>query len=245
MADPTAAQRRMFAKMGIAMPDGSYYIRPDHPEDLTNAIRAVGRASGSEGTSDDAQRNAVRRHIMKRAAALKRTGEIPPTWNPDGTLKHQMTADDILEHFGVKGMHWGVHKSRSAKEAERLAVVRSTSSVDAKKATAVKEKVAAKGVHSLTNKELEVLAKRMRLEQEYSKLASTPAGQSSVKKGRNFVEEQTKTARVGINAIKTGRELAKILGPLIVAAAAGAAASKATGGNSGPVRMPQLAITSG
>jgi hypothetical protein len=378
MAEPTAAQRRMYAKAGIAMPDGSYYIRPDYPDDLPHAIASVGRATGSNGVSDEEQRNAVRCHIMKRANALKRSDEIPPSWNSDGTLKH-MDVDDILEHFGVKGMHWGVHhtkeelesqagehekkaaqyvaqankakkeddellskglqssafkrvygedahkqgewqfygqngqtraqaleqthnnlrmyhnqnvraanhhakkaarlrekaaqmehgalvdeqvddilehfgvkgmkwgvhKSRSAKEAERLAAVRSSSSTDAKKALAVKEKVSEKGVHSLTNKELETLAKRMRLEQEYSKLTSTPKGESSVKRGRNFVQEQTKTAQVGINAWKTGQQVAKILGPLIVAAAAGAAASKATGGQSGPIRMPQLAITSG
>ena len=43
MADPTAAQRKMYAKMGLAMPDGSYYIRtgPEGASDLDNAIHRL------------------------------------------------------------------------------------------------------------------------------------------------------------------------------------------------------------
>jgi hypothetical protein len=234
----------MFAVSGVAMPDGSYFIRPDHPEDLTNAIRAVGRASGSDGKTDEQQRNAVRRHIMKRASALKRTSEIPASWNPDGTLKH-MNADDILEHFGVKGMRWGVHRSRSAQAAEREAGIRSTSSSDAARAHNAEVKAKTTGIHSLSNEELQHLVTRMNLEKQISVLTTTPKGKSNVSKGRDFVENQTKTAKIGISAYKTGKEVAKIIGPLLVAAAAGAAASRATGGHSGPVRMPQLAITSG
>lgn len=120
---PSAKQRRMFAKMGIAMPDGSYYIR--NAGDLSNAIMAVGRgeAAGDSG-------NAIRVHIMKRAAALKLTSKIPATWNSDGSLKQAaahmlplpsddpVDIDDFLEHFGVKGMHWGVRHSPEKLEAQ-------------------------------------------------------------------------------------------------------------------------------
>lgn len=130
MADPTTKERQQFARAGWAMPDGSYYIRPGHPKDLTNAVESVGRASGTNGVSDEEQRDAVRRHIIKRAKDLGRSDEIPSTWNSDGTLKHSepfsreillMHADDVdvwdfLEHFGVKGMHWGIRHAKSREE---------------------------------------------------------------------------------------------------------------------------------
>lgn len=114
---PSAKQRRMFAKTGVAMPDGSYYIRPGHPEDLQNAIDSVGRAAGTDGTSDEQQRNDVRKHIIKRAGVLKMSNKIPTTWNVDGSLKpsvkHDDLVDDFFEHHGIKGMHWGQHKAGS------------------------------------------------------------------------------------------------------------------------------------
>lgn len=80
--DLNAAARRHAAARGWAMQDGSFPIRPldNHGQsDLEKAIRAVGRAGGS--------RNAVRRHIMKRAQALGLTELIPETWNAGGSLR--------------------------------------------------------------------------------------------------------------------------------------------------------------
>ena len=193
MADPTTAQRKMYAASGIAMPDGSYYIRPDHPEDLGNAISAVGRASGSNGKTDEEQRNAVRCHIMKRAKALKRTGEIPASWNPDGSLMH----------FGVKGMHWGVRKSRSAVETPRA-----KPSTDAARAEKISSK-AQGGVHTLTNKELKDLTNRLNLEQQYSKL-TTPEQAKKSKDGKNFVQKYNGHAATGITAFQTTKKNAQI-----------------------------------
>lgn len=110
MAEPTTKQRKMFAAMGIAMPDGSYYIR--NANDLQNAIESVGRATPNAGESDVARRNAVRRHIMKRANALKLSSKIPDTWGSDGSLtvaSHVDVGMEFISHFGRKGMHWGEH----------------------------------------------------------------------------------------------------------------------------------------
>lgn len=127
---PTVGQRKQFAKQGVAMPGGSFYIR--NVSDLDNAIAAVGRATPNANESETARRNAVRRHIMERARFLKAESRIPDTWNSDGTLKHmqglrpnavirdefaeflaELATDEFLEHFGVKGMRWGVRRSRS------------------------------------------------------------------------------------------------------------------------------------
>jgi hypothetical protein len=88
----------MFAKMGIAMPDGSYYIR--NAGELSDAIKAVGRGN--------ADHDAIRKHIITRARALHLDKQIPSDWNPDGSEKSVMVKH-ALEHFGRKGMHWGAH----------------------------------------------------------------------------------------------------------------------------------------
>lgn len=75
--DYSADERKSMAKKGHAMPDGSYPIAD--AEDLDNAIHAVGRGN--------ADHDAIRRHIIKRAAALGLSSRIPDNWNNDGSLK--------------------------------------------------------------------------------------------------------------------------------------------------------------
>lgn len=66
-ADITAAQRRKWAKSGVALPDGSFPI-PDCSY-AEKAIRAQGRAP-------DAKRGRVRAHIRKRVSSLGCSGGI-------------------------------------------------------------------------------------------------------------------------------------------------------------------------
>lgn len=80
----SADDRKAMAAKGHAMPDGSYPIGDS--EDLHKAIHAVGR-----GGSDH---DAIRRHIIKRAAALGESGAIPENWNSDGSIT---TADNLSE----------------------------------------------------------------------------------------------------------------------------------------------------
>jgi ATP-dependent protease ClpP protease subunit len=69
--------RKRMAGNGQAMDDGSYPIADE--EDLDNAIHAVGRGG--------ADHDAIRAHIIKRAAALGLSPKIPDNWNSDGSLK--------------------------------------------------------------------------------------------------------------------------------------------------------------
>ncbi len=64
---------------GQAMKDESYPIADR--EDLTRAIRAVGRGGASH--------DAIRRHVIARAKALGASSEIPDNWGADGTLKKE------------------------------------------------------------------------------------------------------------------------------------------------------------
>ncbi|MFI1535573.1 hypothetical protein [Streptomyces anandii] len=83
-ADLSAGGRRKAAASGAAMPDGSYPITSK--ADLRKAIRAVGRGN--------ADHDAIRRHIIKRAKALGLEGMVPKDWNANGSVKTAEKADD-------------------------------------------------------------------------------------------------------------------------------------------------------
>jgi hypothetical protein len=150
MAGPTAAQKRMFAKMGIAMPDGSYYIRD--AGELSDAIKAVGRGNADHDT--------IRVHIIKRAAALHLSDQIPDNWNSNGSMKHTTIelGQDFLEHFGTKGMHWGVRNDSTsggaAKRSELISKAKNHEAISvahvaaAQHAAKEANEVYDKGVHS-------------------------------------------------------------------------------------------------
>ena len=76
-------ERRMeMAKEGTALEDGSYPIASE--TDLRNAIQAYGRAKDKE---------AAKKHIMKRAQALKLESLIPGNWLAGSDEKSQDVSD--------------------------------------------------------------------------------------------------------------------------------------------------------
>ena len=91
MAHPDAATMRKLQKQGKAMPPKEPGGRPRFPirnaSDLDNAIRAVGRATGSTGQHTEEERAKVRRYIASRAKALGLSSKLPDTWQADGSLK--------------------------------------------------------------------------------------------------------------------------------------------------------------
>lgn len=113
-----------------------------------------------------------------------------------------VTADDVLAHFGVKGMRWGVRRSEkissgpvepTAKVSRRTGVIdthktRGGEGFDAHndaKVTARSKQIAKKsGTQALSTKELQDLVSRMNLEQQYSKLAA-----SKENPGKKFVQD--------------------------------------------------------
>jgi uncharacterized protein YbjQ (UPF0145 family) len=124
------------------------------------------------------------------------TGHIVSVAFEDQTLAH--AADDFLEHFGVKGMKWGVRKD----DALRGSTSVSEAHEDAVKAQAAKEKIRVSGVKSLSNTELQALVTRQNLEQNYVRL--NPARVSA---GRSFAKT---ASQIGANAVKnTTQELTK------------------------------------
>jgi hypothetical protein len=172
MSEPTVVERKALAKAGIAMPDGSYYIR--NVADLDNAINAVGRSTDSH---DD-----VRKHIITRAKALDKSDMIPDNWSPDGSLKHDAWVSEVeaylgslpsLAHFGVKGMRWGVRRPRGTASQHPV-------SEDASRARATQATIKKHGTSAVSNVELQHLVTRLGLEQKHGQL--NPAHVSAGKK---------------------------------------------------------------
>lgn len=80
-------ERKKLAEKGEALPDGAYPIR--NIEDLKNAIQAYGRSKESE-------RAKVRKHIIKRASALKARHLVPEEWRGDFSEETvTASADDL------------------------------------------------------------------------------------------------------------------------------------------------------
>lgn len=85
--------------------------------------------------------------------------------------------DEVLAHYGVKGMKWGVRKNRTGGSRPPM-------SDDAANAKAARSKVRKGGTKALTNKELQNLVDRMNLEQRYEDLS---VKRSTVSRGQRFV----------------------------------------------------------
>jgi len=113
-------------------------------------------------------------------------------------------SDNFLEHFGIKGMKWGIRRKRGS----------------------AKQKAPAETAKTLTNKELKKRINRLNMEKQYSKLAEEDATASA--KGLQLVTKMLKKSGkqkmqrlsdeiVGdvvdfslTTALKTGRELSNI-----------------------------------
>lgn len=90
-----------------------------------------------------------------------------------------MEYEDVLAHFGVKGMKWGVRRSSGSKDS-------SPGSEDFEKARTALGKAKSGGTKALSNKEMQEIVTRMNLEQQYSKLNPKT---NPIKKGQKAANE--------------------------------------------------------
>ena len=130
------------------------------------------------------------------------------------------TVEDVLAHFGVRGMHWGVRKDRTTRvkvgETLRTITVPHHTSTDAMKAHNASVLIKKHGLKALTNQELKDLNYRINLEQNFRKMV--PKEEGRIKKGRDTMEKMLWQAgqqelQPYINKY-TGMGLVKILGPV-------------------------------
>jgi len=93
------------------------------------------------------------------------------------------TMEDIIEHYGVKGMQWGRRKKRSSRSTDRT--------------------VFSKSPKKLTSAELEKRIKRMETEKRYNELNRRDIG-----RGSQFAHEiLTNSGRTVIATVATGAVL--------------------------------------
>jgi uncharacterized Fe-S cluster-containing MiaB family protein len=74
----------------------------------------------------------------------------------DSVVGRVTSVHDFLQHYGVKGMRWGKKKNPASSDAAASKTVRTT----AKK----------KGIHTVSNKDLQTAIERMQLEQNFKRL---------------------------------------------------------------------------
>lgn len=86
--------------------------------------------------------------------------------------------DAYLEHFGVKGMKWGVRRASTSAS-------KPPASEDATRAAMAKTKLKAGGTKALSTKELQDLVTRMNLEQQFARLQPP----SKTKQALGFVSD--------------------------------------------------------
>lgn len=136
--------------------------------------------------------------------------------------------DEILAHYGKRGMRWGVRSTKIAvsrgpqdvmigeKPGKRIVAIGGRghpATEEAKRAAGLAQKAKRSGTQSLTNKELKELNERMNLEQNYSKLTGTQA-QARKSKGRKLADNILKeSGKLVTSQIKTAatQQLGKAL----------------------------------
>ena len=101
--------------------------------------------------------------------------------------------DDFLQHFGVKGMRWGVRKDpvdvtvdsrRPGRRLKASGGQNQPAHEDAIRSAAVRQRAKASTLDSVSTKDLQELVNRMNLEQQYAKLSA-----NNTSPGRKIVNE--------------------------------------------------------
>lgn len=170
--------------------------------------------------------------------------EVEPVFDSDGFIidvklvEDTMTQTvelgaDFVEHYGIRGMHWGQrkHKEVSAKGHVDSGLIKRTTKVratggeahpahdDAIVAAVQKQKLKKSGIAALSNQELRELQTRLQLEAQVEMLAS--------KKGKSFVTRQLQVE--GKNLTRQGiREGSKRAAPHVIKKAGKSAATAAS-----------------
>ena len=163
------------------------------------------------GTKEVQQADSQVKFIVTRDA----TGHVVSIV-PDSMAQSDEFVGEFLEHYGVKGMKWGVRKSDPVPAGETRVTQKGKrlkgeggkglpAHPDAKRAAESKQKAKGSGLQALSNKELKDLQTRMNLEQNVRELSvkeknanSNPAAKfikrTLLNSGKNEVQQASNRA---------------------------------------------------
>lgn len=112
------------------------------------------------------------------------TGSGPSAIRTDTGQRFLERGVDTLEHFGIRGMKWGVRRERGSSGTVGGTHGHGTAS-DAEKAKEFATRAKASGLHTLSNTELQHLVTRQNLEMQYKRLQ----GNSKLDAGTKVAKE--------------------------------------------------------
>lgn len=92
------------------------------------------------------------------------------------SVRYSDELENYLQHFGVRGMKWGVRRTRAQIDA--------SPSADHVNSRTTQAKIKKGGVKSVSNKELQDLVTRINLEQQYARVAPQSGNQRAVRAAR-------------------------------------------------------------
>lgn len=170
-----------------------YSLRVREPNGTLNrngvhaAASVLAGGRGGVNASSDAKVTAI-----KKLVTLYGTLNEKP---PPSLIQHSDAGEDILKHFGIKGMRWGIRRDNpgatTSGGGSHVGNVTNLVSEDHARAAAVTSKIRTGGTKTVSNKELQDVITRMNLEQQYSRLHSQKtstleSGHARVKKILGF-----------------------------------------------------------
>lgn len=141
----------------------------------------------------------------------------------DPMAHSDLTSEEFLAHYGIKGMKWGVRRKvgpdgtvltsaerkaarkeerelkKEAKRVERQENFKRPVTEDAQVSSASRARSEKHGTDALSNKELQALVTRMNLEQQYTNLQASGKAKTARQAGQEYVGDILKDV---------GRELA-------------------------------------
>ena len=123
------------------------------------------------------------------------------------------TVDEILAHYGVKGMRWGVRTKSGSDSSTAAPKKPKTYSSDADKASALGKQAKKQGAQSLSNDEMSLLIRRMQLDSQYSQLSAKQKSKGAQKALQILDQVGTQLASEALKGgvkfgVKTGFEAA-------------------------------------
>lgn len=118
--------------------------------------------------------------------------------------------EDYLEHYGVKGMRWGVHRKVGEVVKRKVHPQVDPDAPDVAVVKTAKAKIKAnKTTDVLNNKELQAVVTRMNLEQQYSRLSKPDPNSREAKLKKKGIEWATNAAISSVEAPIKARAKAK------------------------------------